>query len=308
MTQSLSRDGQTAVTGSINMAGNQLTALGVANTAGQSVRFNQLQKGGDIAVIASSTVAIPSEGSLFNLTAAAAFNVTGFTGGYDGRTFGVRFNPDKLLTLVNSSTFKLLGATSRITRAGEIIWFTQESSGVIAEIGQQPILDLTGYSGSDISLGIGQMAVYDVSAITTQLLRIATGDNQEYEIKVRPTFLAGIASGVNSTLQPNNANTGAGAIVRGVIFGDGGTPTSAGPATNSFVLDAGFRVYRIDAGVCTRTNGKTLASWFRCGDGSVSKEGFETGIWSDTTTPWSSLGTLNFANAITGRIMVKRVM
>jgi hypothetical protein len=174
-------------------------------------------------------------------------------------------------------------------------------------IGSGSIIDLTGYAGADVALDIGQMAVYDVVAATTHLLRIATGNNQEYKIMVRPTFLGG-AAGVNSTFQPNNANTAAAAVSRGVIYGQNAAPLSAQATNNAFVLDSGGRVYRIDADCCTRTNGKTVKSIFRCSNVSDNFEGIEIDTWNDTTTPWSSLGTLNFANAITGRIAVKREM
>lgn len=311
LTDSISASGKKTATANLPMGGFVHSGLGMADADGETVRFQSLKKGSDIAVTASGTVAIPAEGALFNLTAASAFNVTGFTGGYDGRTYSVRFNPDKLLTMVNSSTFKLLGGATRITRAGEILRFTQESSGVIAEIGQQPIIDMTGYSGADIALGIGQMVVYDETAITTKLLRISTGDNQLYELRILPTNVAG-ATNAATNLQPNNANTGAGAVARVAMFvAQSGSPIASGVfvSENNFVLDSGNTIFKIHAEICTRTNGKTIESQScTAAAGSTNNVNITHGRWSDTTTVWSSLGTLNFGAAITGRISVRRIM
>ena len=306
ITQSIASDGQTPITANIPFGGNKITGLGAGTLAGDSVRFNDKQQGSDIAVAASGVVTIPSEGSLFNLTAAAAFNITGFSSNYNGRTFGVRFNPDKLLKLVNSSTFKLLGGTDRMPVAGEIVYFQQESGGSITEVGFQPVLTMTGYSGADIPLAIGQAAIYDVSAVTTQVLRIASSDNQGFTLRVQPTFTANAAA-TAAFLQPNNANTGAGAVTRSQLnSNNGAAPTGAQTTENIFTLAAGGTVYWIHAEICTRTNGKTVDSRFKNTDATTHYVGIISGTWNDTTTPWSSLGTLNFGAALTGRIIVKR--
>ena len=309
LTDSISASGKKTATANLPMGGFVHSGLGMADADGETVRFQALKKGSDIAVIANSTVAIPAEGALFNLTAASAFNVIGFTGGYDGRTFSVRFNPDKLLTLVNSSTFKLLGGATRITRAGEIIHFVQESTGVIAEIGQQPIIDLTGYSGADIALGIGQSTVYTVTAATSLLLRIATGDNQRYELVQLPDSVGAV--GVTSTaaiLQPNNANTAAGAIIYELMqAAEAGPNTTAQKNTNnSFIFDSGGSPYQVMAYVSTRTKTKTLMSFTQNCSSTQNLGSVNFNRWSDTSTAWTSLGTLNWVNAWTGLLQVTR--
>jgi hypothetical protein len=169
------------------------------------------------------------------------------------------------------------------------------------------LLNLTSYTGADISLSIGQMAVYDVSAINSLLLRIATGDNQEYLIMVRPTHIAAGTTTTLSFLQPNNANTAASAVTRQGYFSVNGasvSPTSANE--NIFSLTTGGTVQRISALCCTRTNGKTIESRFKTLSTTDHNVGVFVGAWSDTSTAWSSLGTLNFPVALTGRIIVRR--
>ena len=305
LTDSISASGKKTATANLPMGGFVHSGLGMADANGETVRFEALKKGSDIAVIANGTVAIPAEGSLFNLTAASAFNVTGFTGGYDGRTFSVRFNPDKLLTLVNSSTFKLLGGATRITRAGEIIHFIQESTGVIAEIGQQPIIDLTGYSGADVALGVGQSTIYTVTAASTLLLRIATATNQRYEIDIMPNNAAAASISV-CVLQPNNANTGAGAVTAESSQGQQNVAAAAGTASNSFTLSAGGTPYNVWAKIVTNTTGKHVLGIATNATPGTNFQAITGNYWSDTTTVWSSLGTIVFAAAITGIVQVTR--
>jgi hypothetical protein len=308
ITQSIASDGQTPITANIPFGGNKLTGLGAGTLAGESVRFNQLQQGSDIAVADSGVVTIPNEGSLFNLTAASAFNVTGFSSNYNGRTFGVRFNPDKLLKLVNSSTFKLIGGTDRMPAAGEIAYFQQESGGSITEVGFQPLLDLTSYSGADIPLAIGQRAVYDVSAVTSVLLRLATGNNQLYVIRVNPNTPVGADTGVAVILSPNNTTFTSGQARRSQLQVIDSTVTGAIVQTDTvFVLCSTTTPSFIRAEACTRTNGKhVFVNWRGVGSAGGNQLGTYSTFWNDTTTAWSSLGTITFAAATTGRIEVQR--
>lgn len=307
LTDSISASGKKTATANLPMGGFVHSGLGMADADGETVRFQALKKGSDIAVTANGTVAIPAEGALFNLTAASAFNVTGFTGGYDGRTYSVRFNPDKLLTLVNSSTFKLLGGVTRITRAGEILRFTQESAGVIAEIGQQPVIEMTGYSGSDIALGINQVAKYVLSAVTTIDLRIAAGDGQRYEIEYDPNFIAAATIG-RTTLQMNNANTGATAVTQ---FFDIFTTVAGSVAVGgqNFNLTDSGTPYSFAAKVCTNTLGKTVKSQYASAVVANASAGTLMNVWTDTTTVITKLGTVLFAGTATsGTLTVKRII
>jgi len=310
LTKSIAKDGTTTPTANLPMANFVHSGMGQADAAGESLRYEALGKGSDIAVTANGTVTLPLEGSLFNLTAASSFNVTGFTGRHDGRPFCVRFNPDKLLTLVNSATFKLLGGVDRITRAGEIIHFTQESAGTIAEVGQQPIIDMTGYSGADIKLGIGQSAIYDIAAVTTLLLRIAVATNQFYNLVILPNFPAGAAGGAGVQLLPNNSVGVPNNIIYMPNYNNNGTWFSpAGVGQNLFTLHTDFTFTRIDADISTRTENKSVFTRFTAFNGTQYRAGFVHNISNDIATAWGiSLGTLTFPTATTGRVMLRRVM
>lgn len=292
-----------------NTAGSGTFASWTISQSGVGVLPGYFTAGADIAVVASGSVTIPSIGSLFNLTAAAAFNVTGFATTSNGRTFAVRFAPDKLLTLVNSSSFKLLGGVNRITRAGEIVFFVQESSGVYAEVGDQPILDMSSYSGADIALGIGQSAIYSFSAITSLPLRIATATQQSYEISICPTFITGVVTAGSTILSMNNATLGTNWPAWFQQANITATTVSSGTIAGGVLTltGGGSTPRQITARIVTNTNGKSFQSNYGSSSNTANFIGYIQSACQDTTTVWTSLGTLTFISAASGDVVVRRL-
>lgn len=212
------------------------------------------------------------------------------------------------VTAYNSSTGSLTVNVTNISGSGTLAAWTISQAGVML---QSPVLDLTGYSGADVVLGVGQLAVYTVSAVTTHLLRIATGDNQLYKLRVLPTNVASSTFANPTNLQPNNANTAAGAVTRiASVVIQGASPIATGTfvAENNFVLDSANTLYKLSVEICTRTNGKTIEANAQNTSATANAVTTTHGRWSNTTTTWSSLGTLNFGAALTGLISVKREM
>lgn len=114
--QSISADGQTPVTGSLNMGGNRLTGLSAGNATGHSLRFEQLFSQGlqqDIA--AAATVDIGAGLSvLVNVTGTGT--ITSFGTNYNGPRY-LRFAG--VYTLTNSATLVLPGGANITTAAGD---------------------------------------------------------------------------------------------------------------------------------------------------------------------------------------------
>lgn len=273
-------------------------------------------------------------GATSSLIALASWQITGYAPTFiNDRTFSVigdrtnEYHPGrrirtintgglKYATIISSAFSSFTTVTVAFQNATDVLdaglntvdISTEPYTNPAIHQGNGSIINLTGYTGADVALGIGQSAIYDVSAITTLLLRIACGDKQDYEIRVRPTFIAGVAAGGVSTLQPNNANTGAGAVSIESLYGQQNIAVAVIVSNNVFPLDAGFTVNRLDISCCTSTNGKTVLSAFRNTSTANNYNGSNSMTWNDTTTPWSSLGTLNFANALTGRVSVRRVL
>ena len=122
--QSVSADGQTSITGNLQMGGNKLTGLSAGTATGNSVRFDQLIKGADIA--SSATPTIPAEGDYFNVTGTST--ITGFPDVYSGRLVWLKFAAG--ITLTNSASLLLPNAENIITAADDIGVFINDSTGV----------------------------------------------------------------------------------------------------------------------------------------------------------------------------------
>jgi hypothetical protein len=117
LTQSLSSDGQTSVTGNLPMTGNKLTGLGAGSATGDSVRWEQLFSQGTPQNLASATTTdIGAQNSVF-LNITGTTTITSFGTNYNGPRY-VRF--DNALTLThNATTLILPGATDITTAAGD---------------------------------------------------------------------------------------------------------------------------------------------------------------------------------------------
>ena len=170
-------------------------------------------------------------------------------------------------------------------------------------------------AGSDISLAIGRTAYVDVSAATSAQLSIATGDNQAYAIEI---IMQGNTGSVgNVILDPNNT-TYSNFFVGNGIAASGGSTGAFSVYTSGFLLAYAQDVRHAYARVSTKTISKSVLSH---------AEGINTtpttyttelsshwqasassaGGAGDTTTAWTSLGTVTFPVAATGRILITRI-
>lgn len=116
LTQSLSRDGQTAYIGNQPMGGNKLTGLGAGSASGDSLAFQQLFSQGIQQDLASASVvdigAVNS--TVVNITGTTT--ITSFGTAYNGPRY-LRFAG--VLTLTNSATLVLPGNANITTAAGD---------------------------------------------------------------------------------------------------------------------------------------------------------------------------------------------
>jgi hypothetical protein len=117
LTQSLSSDGQTPVTGNLPMTGNKLTGLGAGSATGDSLRWEQLFSQGTPQNLASAaTTDIGAQNSVF-LNITGTTTITSFGTNYNGPRY-IRF--DGALTLThNATTLILPGAANITTAAGD---------------------------------------------------------------------------------------------------------------------------------------------------------------------------------------------
>lgn len=180
------------------------------------------------------------------------------------------------------------------------------------------IVDLSAAT-SDYLLGVGETAKIMYSGVTSLSLHIKTEEGV-YELSIdQPYVTTNTVEGAVS-LSPNEATytnsfvfsesrtdnlvNAAGGVATFTGWRDGAT-CSKFPLGNPYVMTGSYRI-------STRTNSKSVTGQcVRLGGVAapltMQSEVF-AGIWKDTTTVWSSLGTITFPFAQSGTIIIKRVV
>lgn len=110
--QSISSDGQTPITGNLQMGGNRLTGLGAGSSTGQSLRFEQLFSQGALVDIASAGVMDIGTPLTNFLRVTGSTTITGFGTNYNGPRYLI-FAAAVILT--HSATLVLPGAANITT-------------------------------------------------------------------------------------------------------------------------------------------------------------------------------------------------
>jgi len=155
---------------------------------------------------------------------------------------------------------------------------------------------------SDYSLTVGQVAYISFSNATSVPLHIATTNGTYYELNLACSTTSGTYSGVY--LNPNNTTYSS-----AFTFIEYWNSVSGG----SFYTTT-FSAFRIGWGVAVSiafiSNFTTLknARVLELDTGFSPNGAANTAIqWNDTTTSWTSLGTVTFPQATTGYVLVRRL-
>ena len=167
---------------------------------------------------------------------------------------------------------------------------------------------VTWNGSTDRVLGVGQHTSDSFTAATSIPLHIACGDGQEYEIELNGTFTAS-AFGADCALNVNNA-TLAGNFRQDYIQWIGATLSSISTtaALAGFPLQYGSSIYQAKYTICTSTSTKSISGQSKGQSTTYGVINYIQAIESlDTTTVWSSLGTIAMPNAWTGSVVVKRI-
>lgn len=131
VTQSVSRDGQSPMTGPLSLAGNRITNVGQASDDNDALRRAQIIKGEDIA--SSASLPIPIEGAMFDVTGATT--ITSLSDVFPGRLVVLRFIES--LTLTHSASLALPTGGNIKTEAGDLAIFVNTEFGKWAVISYQ---------------------------------------------------------------------------------------------------------------------------------------------------------------------------
>lgn len=121
---SVAADGQTPMTGNLQMGGYRLTGAGAPSGAGQSLRWEQLTRGADIP--SAATIAIPLEGQLFAVTGSTA--ITAINATIAGRLVYLKL--DAGIVLTHSASLLMPSGVNVTTGADDIAVFVSVSAGV----------------------------------------------------------------------------------------------------------------------------------------------------------------------------------
>ncbi|CAN0621029.1 protein of unknown function [Burkholderia multivorans] len=167
-------------------------------------------------------------------------------------------------------------------------------------------------TSSDLALLPGQSAYIDFAGAMSVPLHIATGDNQLYEIEAQ--LLGNTGAAANTLLLPNNASYTNSFVGICNTNGVGNSYSGYAAYINGFLLAYLQDARHVSVRVSTKTASKNLTGIATGYSGSTGAyQSMLTSTWmatayaSDTTTVWTSLGTISFPVAATGRITVRRI-
>lgn len=164
------------------------------------------------------------------------------------------------------------------------------------------IVDLTGRS-TDYALLVGQTATLTYTNATSVPLHVATVAGM-YEIFVTGYNINPTASSA-VTLKPNNTDySNAFTWAQGSFDGGG---SSGASATMSSIQVGQGSIINANWLAFTATTGKSMRGTTTCKDLSYLRGISQATLWNDTTTPWTSLGTIVFPFAQSGKIFIKRI-
>ena len=161
---------------------------------------------------------------------------------------------------------------------------------------------------NDRVLGVGQITQDSFSAQTSIPLHIACGDGQEYEIDINGSYTLA-AAGANPLLLINNT-TLAGNFTYHIIqqydsTANGNIGTAA--YTGFLLTVSGSSIRHATVKVFTSSANKATESVHLAANNLHTFSGVLNMECADTTTVWSSVGTITLPNAWTGQIVVRRV-
>ena len=168
------------------------------------------------------------------------------------------------------------------------------------------VVNLTGAT-TDYELQVGQIAYISFTNVTNVPLHIATPNNSYYELHVIPSNTGGTSGGQAGSiyLYPNNTTYSGAFYYAGVGRNSDGLG-HAYVQYNAFRI--GYTFSCITAWITNRTQYKNVRGVYDVYGLSAdypSLNAFSTD-WRDTTTEWTSLGTIVFPQSTSGEILVFR--
>lgn len=199
-----------------------------------------------------------------------------------------------------------LNGTTGITTAGNVV---ASAGDLISSAGGLNALytpiNNTGAS-SDLTLSVGQIAYVDYTAATTIPMHIACGNNQLYEV-IFENVIPGTTSGYVQFQMNNTTYTGVWSIT-GLNAPGSGTASGYATTNNAPTITGDGGIMQATSLVnTTTTNKRVLSRSHSIYNGTTYYTDFNSSVCTDTTTPWTSLGTIVYTAVHTGRIWIRRL-
>jgi hypothetical protein len=176
------------------------------------------------------------------------------------------------------------------------------------------IYNLTG-APADVNLIPGDTAFHTFSAVTSLELHTAIEEGL-YELNLICNFDNTLGTSASVTLRPNNIVVSDSSVDLAYVtttYASNGDNTTApigggsGTSRNAFLLGSDT-IVRSHFQLGTFTKAKTLCGHsVRRNSSTAFYNEYLTNTWLNTTTVWSSLGTIIFPYAMTGRVIIRRI-
>jgi hypothetical protein len=168
LTQSVSKDGQTVITGDLNLGGFKLTNMGAGTGTGQTLTFEQLfSQGTETDVASAATTDIGVQNSNF-LRITGTTSITSFGTNYRGPRF-IRFAG--AVTLTNSATLVLPRGVNITTVAGDTMIVVP---GATAGVADKWIV--IAYQASVLASPESTGVIYDNGSVRSNIVAMAALD------------------------------------------------------------------------------------------------------------------------------------
>jgi len=170
---------------------------------------------------------------------------------------------------------------------------------------------------TDYALAPGEEIVKTFTGVTSVPLYVNTTGGTEYEMSISGDTSVSLGSAGPVWLQPNNSAQTAGSIKHITVFGNTGLSDSGALVTGTFFKDATlytafFLTYDLLVSVFARVKTSVKSKIVRTDAAGLRSDGLYaetiTDFWNDTTTAWTSLGTLTFPFAQNVTIIIKRIL
>ncbi len=186
LTQSVSRDGQTVMTGNLQMGGNKITGQSAATGAGQALIYEQLfNQGTEQDLASAATTDIGAQLTNF-LRITGTTTITSFGTNYKGPRF-LRF--EGAVTLTNSSTLIIPGGANITTAAGDCLIVIPKATGGTADGWQ--VVAYQSATGGPVAGSVTNSSLADGAVYGTKMTS-----------KIEPVAASVASNALTATLNP----------------------------------------------------------------------------------------------------------